>query len=1023
MEESKLKELAHKFLKEYVEFYKYDLKTEEDREMLLLDIERLEALEVETFFSKNGIDILDYSTFLTFVEEEAKKLTHYKEIASKILDKLDWKNLSQTEKNNIVSMYHKMTRKELQASLKLGKNFTEEEIENLKRILLDNMEEKKKEPGSDPESTEIITVSRDLSNEKSKLKELAYKFLKEYIELYKYDLKVEEDREKLVLEIENLEAIEVDKFFSKNGINILDYSTFLTDIKEALKEKLEAVNIVNITPYDEIISKILDKLNWNNLSQTEKNNIFGMYCKMTKKELQESLELETDFSEEKIENLRSILLDKMEEKKKEPASGSESTEIIPVSRDLPMPLFKGLSNDEIDQIIAPFLERINDDNYSKIESEIIKVMKETIQTDYDEETVEVKIKNRLQYAKLSFYQKMIQVFNELDYDHLTINEKVDLAKKLQNGEILIDEICKDLNLSQNQIDKIKETIIETLKVNHSKKFVQDLIQKYIKKLKEADYSYYELVEKNLTKESIKSTEFGEYLADSDIEVIINTVKEEGKKIAFEKMLELPEVKTYIEKWNKPLKELLNVDIDVLEQDLAKWKESKEMLGLTDFNKNLLIEQLEGKLKNTRKLKELITSWKTMIAQFKTEEIMPFYENVLHCDKSFLGCERYKNEVFETLKIEVLEELLQELTKRIIKDMKIDKSENLDKLIGAIDAMKPEDFDKYKIPENMQEEMKNRLKSEIKKVKKLHKVKMDQYLDINTSVVLAHEVNRYEYEEDFMNENNDEVDKVKAGKRGKIKGYIIKKGSEIDIVSTKEELKEALNNNYQFAGYEFEYRNFLRKHSIFVKESDLKIKKQSFLQTHWKKFTGAALIIAILGGAKYYNENKSPESSAKISSNLENFKFSDTKESETTAPETEISVPEAEVPSKEQDIVIPDMEASFTIPESANDKNILYNTMYEIGNEWNSQTALYKSGTVKGNNGIVLESPEGIRAVYQDTNEIINLLNNENYKYIGVRAINEYSYDQNGNIIAYEGFYGADNIDLLDASRTLTRTRR
>ncbi len=110
--------------------------------------------------------------------------------------------------------------------------------------------------------------------------------------------------------------------------------------------------------------------------------------------------------------------------------------------------------------------------------------------------------------------------------------------------------------------------------------------------------------------------------------------------------------------------------------------------------------------------------------------------------------------------------------------------------------------------------------------------------------------------------------------------------------------------------------------------------------------------------------------------------------------------------------MPALNADYTIEEDAG----IYLNLNNV--EQNKSQPYYKEGTIKTNSGYVFVDKKGHQIICQDLDETCKLLKNPDYNYVGIRAINEFSYDEFGNFVDYEGLYLKNDVKLLDGEETL-----
>lgn len=110
--------------------------------------------------------------------------------------------------------------------------------------------------------------------------------------------------------------------------------------------------------------------------------------------------------------------------------------------------------------------------------------------------------------------------------------------------------------------------------------------------------------------------------------------------------------------------------------------------------------------------------------------------------------------------------------------------------------------------------------------------------------------------------------------------------------------------------------------------------------------------------------------------------------------------------------IPAIHSNYTVKEHAQIHSDLSAT------NTNSDTPVYKAGTIKENSGYALVDSSGQQVIVTDSLMAYEMLKSEDYIYAGNRAINEYSYDELGNIKNYEGLFSQQDIVLIEGEKTL-----
>jgi len=946
-----------------------------------------------------------------------------------------------------------------------------------------------------------------------KLRELSQKYLQEYIEHFNLNINEKRDLEELIKAIFTLECQECEEFFHRHQIDITEYPRFKEILQKEVmlsltknqkidqyidlskkNQKISNISNTNKKNFDTIINNILNNLKWNTLNESKKSKIYFEICNMSLTSIQNL-----------IQNSSEIVL-----------------------------------NEEDSKLIVKELLRILEK-----ESKINLLSLGTISNESSKE--------------MELYQKMILAFQKLDYDHLSEEEKNNLVKNILEDRVLTKMDLQELNLSDEDYLKIKESIINKLPHNQKESLIKDFIEKYVNLFKKADSSFLENFLKNFQISNIRN-KHPELFQVSDVELknIMNSIIKKGRKITIQKILTEKNLKEFFEKFTQKTKNINLEEYKALKETLQKFSKSNEMLGLSNFNKALLVEELDQQLEeskttlknssknsnnstNKNNYKDTVSAWKEMLLKFTYEELLDFYEKLKDCKKSFLACENFsdeefqkaKNEVekiiekelaihilmdqnlneiqdldkfeekikqwthkdfykynlskdlyekirigilneineekvrrknrinpkltkkiegwkkillkftheelldfyeklkdckkeflackdfsdeeFQNIKIEVEKLVEKELANRILMEQNFNEVEDLDELRKNIENWNQEDFKDYNIPNEIHENVKEEMINEIQE-EKLRRNPEERYFDIGAKVILNKEVPVYDNEKGFSYEFVSRKEKIKNKQKGKVSGYVIRKENDIKVINNKKDLNKSLKKGYEVIGYNFDYRNGLKKQSSYVKVDD--ITSKSKLNRFTKKLLFMLAGLSIVGMLSYNYGMSLTKNQTKGNKKEINNQLSD----DTNVPE-ELNKSDEDLVSSVNDKLretfkdIPDLNVTFQTPESMDNEKIIYNNVYEIGTD-NGQTAYYKSDTKKEIDGIVLESPDGIRKVYQDTDEIINLLSNHGYKYIGVRVTNEHSF-QNGTK-EYEGFYGEDSIELTEAEATLSR---
>jgi len=202
--------------------------------------------------------------------------------------------------------------------------------------------------------------------------------------------------------------------------------------------------------------------------------------------------------------------------------------------------------------------------------------------------------------EMELYQKMILAFQKLDYDHLSEEEKNNLVKNILEDRVLTKMDLQELNLSDEDYLKIKESIINKLPHNQKESLIKDFIEKYVNLFKKADSSFLENFLKNFQISNIRN-KHPELFQVSDVELknIMNSIIKKGRKITIQKILTEKNLKEFFEKFTQKTKNINLEEYKALKETLQKFSKSNEMLGLSNFNKALLVEELDQQLEESK----------------------------------------------------------------------------------------------------------------------------------------------------------------------------------------------------------------------------------------------------------------------------------------------------------------------------------------------------------------------------------------------------------------------------------------
>lgn len=907
-----------------------------------------------------------------------------------------------------------------------------------------------------------------------KMQELAKQYLKLYCDGYQLDLAVVDDRNALLDGIENFDVMECQDFMEANGLDILQFPEF----HEALLQELDQF----IKDFDEKNQQVLESAT---LTEEEKelHNLIDKYLNSLSDEELSSTLLEIEYESSKefekravsdpklafyvngmknisFQEIQSLLIYKMKSRLSEinkyddepkhdfdddlyyRESMVEPTEVTnDIEQENTSLSVINTSNFEkyLDELIAniPFNTSTNvEENYVKISNNLENLLKNKY--GLNKECVQEILKSferkyNEQVEKLNYYRKMIETFNTFDYDHLPEEDKQSLLNNIKNGQFLSEEDQEKLNITEDELENLRNDMVKEFEnINNSSEPETNeevkitLINKYLDALKRGNETLFESLQEVLNVEKMREREqMAEMLSDEELEQVITEVKKQGIDITFEKIVALPEVEKFYKKFCEDYNNVKSIkDAEKLQKNLADFAESKVMLGLTDFNKALLVAKLNEVLANKKEIikfaedvKALKEAWKNKISQMETEELMPFYKRIPTMTKEELEFENLSDDEVNIMK-EILENLvLDELANRILKDLKWESVENLDELQNQIANWKKEDFAKYQIPEELEEEMKTRLNNKIMEEKTRRqtiKDKLEGILEIGTPVQLTKEVSIYENNADFITNKTNNKKKLKQDKKGTIGGYVLQKEARIVEVTKKEDLKNYLQEGYEFKGYRYDYKNFIQRNkSTYVKPDEV-AKQKLTKEKKWKKILRFAILpiafVATMAAAWLFGKNNNKQSSPITTTVVPTI-------TNTTPPVVEdqnyIYVDDEKV-MLEQDVIntlnsMPGMNANFSID---NDVRI-WDSEKTVGvtNGYSSYFNTHNMNDVERySDGYVLRDSEGNQKIYTDRDEIANKIIFEGYDYVGPRALNEFSKSSTD----YEGIFEGESVNFEDS---------
>lgn len=878
------------------------------------------------------------------------------------------------------------------------------------------------------------------------MKALAGQFLRDYIKYYKFDLSNRNDTNEFIKAISTLEVSECEYFFKKNNINILEYSQFRMTVLKEMPNIIQEEQ-KQTAELKKIVSFLVYQMNFEKLELREAKRLYNIIKQenITNFKIRiESSGIQTSLTEEEITKLKSNLLEVMEEMH---PSILENTEIIKSAdyeivesfieealNEIPE---NGINRENYDEFLQRMLTRIEEYlNFNKVNKVLIERAKQIFTEKFNK-----KYKKEI---SLNYYQKIVEVFRTFDYDHLTEEERINLLNNVKNDNFLSKSTELELNINEEEHKKIQKDLIAKLEELLIRKD-DTIYNRYIKLLQDADASYYEELQKHLNITEIRENNpEAKDLTDDEIKALIKDIKTSGINITLEKIMETDKVKEFVNKFREKASKLKVGEFDKLEKELTDFKNSKEMLDLTEFNKMLLVAELEKELKDYKwtaefqqKTEKAEMEWDQKIRETKTEELMNLYNKFDNMTAEDFGIKELTDEELDLLRNELKGYVLDELAIRILEDLDMENAKDLDALKEIFANWKKEDFEKYSIPEELQEQIKNivneKIDTEKEKRQKASENK-DQYLKIDSEVILTKDVAVYDDGSDFEKNKPLNDKKVKTNKKGKIDGYVVKKGDEIVELDYMVDLKKRLADGYEFVGYKFKYKNFLTETFTYVKPDEIKaLEKESLLQKakrNWKKVAAtAALIIAAtvaaFGFAKKSNNNSVPTPSEQETTaapgnaqkDQQDISNSEDKKEEITADEKVIYVDENNKELDEEIVETLNSMPGLDVEVGIDHEARIWGNIDELG-ETNGQRSYFNArgeyDRGQKNDGFVLQDENGRRVVIDDLNTVYDLIGNQNYHYIGTRMLNKYSkHDQD-----YEGLFLEKDIVLYEQSKTL-----
>ena len=960
MNTEKMQELAKQYLKLYCDRYQLDLAVVDDRNAFLDGIENFDVMECQDFMEANGLDILQFPEFHEALLQELDQFIE--DFDEKYQQVLESATLTEEGKE-----LHDLIDKYLNS-------LSEEELSTtLLKIEYESSKDFEKRAVSDPKLAFYVNGMKNPSFQEIQSL-LIYKMKSRLSEINKYDDEPKPD-------------FDDDLYY-----------------RESIVEPTE-VEIESNEPTE---------------VEVESN---------------EPTEGEMESNEPTEGEMESNEPTEVEIESNEPTEATNDIEQENTSLSVINSNYKKYLDELIDNI--PFNTSTNvEENYVKISNNLENLLKNKYGLNKDcvqEILKSFERKYNEQVEKLNYYRKMIETFNTFDYDHLPEEDKQSLLNNIKNGQFLSEEDQEKLNITEEELENLRNDMVKEFEnINNASEPETNeevkitLINKYLDALKRGNETLFESLQAVLNVEKMREREqMAEMLSDEELEQVITEIKKQGIDITFEKIIALPEVEKFYKKFCEDYENVKSIkDVEKLQKNLADFAESKVMLGLTDFNKALLVAKLNEVLANKKEIikfaedvKALKEAWKNKISQMETKELMPFYKRIPTMTKEELEFENLSDDEVNIMK-EILGNLvLDELANRILKDLKWESVENLDELQNQIANWKKEEFAKYEIPEELEEEMKTRLNNKIMEEKTRRqtiKDKLEGILEIGTPVQLTKEVSIYENNADFITNKTNNKKKLKQDKKGTIGGYVLQKEARIVEVTKKEDLKNYLQEGYEFKGYRYDYKNFIQRNkSTYVKPDEV-AKQKLTKEKKWKKILRFAILpiafVATMAAAWLFGKNNNKQSSPITTTVVPTI-------TNTTPPVVEdqnyIYVDDEKV-MLEQDVIntlnsMPGMNANFSIDNDAR----IWDSEKTVGvtNGYSSYFNTHNMNDVERySDGYVLRDSEGNQKIYTDRDEIANKIIFEGYDYVGPRALNEFSKSSTD----YEGIFDGKSVNFEDS---------
>ena len=276
-----------------------------------------------------------------------------------------------------------------------------------------------------------------------------------------------------------------------------------------------------------------------------------------------------------------------------------------------------------------------------------------------------------------------QLFEYIKWENLS---KKDQNKMYQTFLTMNDEIWQNIVMWNNnnkayseiELNNMKKAFLqqmqEQLTTNKSQVDFNSIISKYVGELNNLDYSAYEKLMKYLNVENLKND--NQELSscnERDLQLIIQEINKQGKEIALRKLLELKEVKKYVEPFQSYIKNNL-LTYEMAEKEISNLPNN---ITCNDFNRKILQDYLRKCLKSNQRKTEnkkidpttIINNIKEFLKASSLKDNITFYNGLNNCEKDYLYCEHLNDLEFQKVKEETKQITIQTITEKIWKNNK------------------------------------------------------------------------------------------------------------------------------------------------------------------------------------------------------------------------------------------------------------------------------------------------------------------------------------------------------------------